>query len=46
MQVQLPPALEAAAPLSVTRAEYEKLAAELFERALAPVRQVLGRVEI
>ena len=44
--MQLPPALEAAAPLSVTRAEYEKLAAELFERALAPVRQVLGRVEM
>ena len=31
--------LEAAAPLSVTRAEYEKVAAELFERALMPVRQ-------
>ena len=46
VQVQLPPSLEAAAPLSVTRAEYEKLAAELFERALAPVKQVLGRVEM
>ena len=39
MEVQLPPSLQAAAPLAVTRAEYEKVTAELFERALIPVRQ-------
>ena len=39
VEVQLPPSLQAAAPLSVTRAEYEKVTAELFERALIPVRQ-------
>ena len=39
MEVQLPPSLQAAAPLAVTRAEYEKVTAELFERALVPVRQ-------
>jgi len=39
VEVQLPPSLQAAAPLAVTRAEYEKVTAELFERALVPVRQ-------
>ena len=46
VEVRLPPALAAAAPLVVTRAEYEAVAAPLFERALAPVRSVLGRVEM
>ena len=39
MEVQLPPSLQAAAPLAVTRAEYERVTAELFERALVPVLQ-------
>ena len=46
VEVRLPPALAAAAPLVVTRAEYEAVAAPLFERALAPVRSVLGQVEM
>ena len=39
VEVQLPPSLQAAAPLAVTRAEYERVTAQLFERALIPVRQ-------
>ena len=42
--VQLPPALAAAAPLTVDRATFERISAELLERAIAPVRSVLAKV--
>ena len=39
VEVELPPSLSAAAPMVLTREDYERVSAELFERALAPVRQ-------
>ena len=42
--VRLPAALRAAAPLTLTRAEYEASASHLFDRAIAPVNTVLDRV--
>ena len=44
VEVELPPSLRAAAPIVVTRADYERVSAELFDRALAPVRQSLERI--
>ena len=40
VEVALPPSLQAAAPLTLTRREFEELSEALFERALKPVRQV------
>lgn len=43
VEVRLPPALAAAAPLSVDRPTFERLGASLLERAIAPVRTVLKK---
>jgi len=46
LEVQLPPALSAASPLTISRADYEQATAALLERGLAPVRHVLERVQM
>jgi len=45
LEVDLPPSLQAAAPLHLTRHEFEASASELFIRGLLPVRQVLEQVQ-
>ena len=40
VEISLPVGYEAAAPLILTRTQFEEAATELFERGLAPVRQV------
>jgi len=44
--VRLPPSLQAAAPVVLTRREFEEISVDLFEKAITPVRQVLDRVEM
>ena len=44
VEVALAPSLKAAAPISLSRREYEELSSPLFARALAPVKEVLERV--
>ena len=44
VEVSLPPALSAAAPVVIDRAVFEHISAELLERALKPVNTVLQRV--
>ena len=42
--VRLPAALKAAGPLRVDRPTFERISAELLERAIVPVRSVLAKV--
>lgn len=44
VEVKLPASIAAAAPILISRAEFVRLSAKLFDRALAPVKQVLQRV--
>jgi len=46
VSVDLPDSLKAAAPVALTRREFEVLSEALFERAIKPVKQVLERVEM
>ncbi|EOD09601.1 hypothetical protein EMIHUDRAFT_448423 [Emiliania huxleyi CCMP1516] len=48
ISLDLPPRLAAAAPLALSRADYEAMprVTELFERSMAPVAQVLARAGV
>ena len=48
ISLDLPPRLAAAAPLALSRADYEAMprVTELFERSMAPVAQVLARARV
>lgn len=48
VSLDLPPRLAAAAPLALSRADYEAMprVTELFERSMAPVAQVLARAGV
>ena len=46
VEVRLPASLAAAAPLSVDRATFERISAALLERAIQPVRDVLGKLSM
>lgn len=46
IEVRLPAALAKAAPLTIGRAEFERLSTSLLERAIQPVRDVLARINM
>ena len=46
VEVRLPKALAAAAPLTIDRKTFERISAGLLERAIKPVRDVLRRVGV